>query len=60
MLTKDLIRARLSGDTVKPQFIQADDPDIRRYAEMGIQGILTDYPENTIAYNESVKKAGAR
>ena len=34
--------------------------DIRRYAEMGIQGILTDYPENAIAYNESVKKAGAR
>ena len=33
MLTKDLIRARLSGDTVKPQFVRTDDPEILRYAE---------------------------
>lgn len=33
MLTKDLIRARLSGDTVKPQFVHTDDPEILRYAE---------------------------
>ena len=33
MLTKDLIRARLSGDTVKPQFVKTDDPEILRYAE---------------------------
>ncbi len=33
MLTKDLIRARLSGDTVKPQFVRTDDPEILHYAE---------------------------
>ena len=33
MLTKDLIRARLSGDTVKPQFVRTDDPEILRFAE---------------------------
>ena len=33
MLTKDLIRARLSGDVVKPQFVRTDDPEILRYAE---------------------------
>ena len=33
MLTKDLIRARLSGDNVKPQFVRTDDPEILRYAE---------------------------
>ena len=33
MLTKDLIRARLSGDSVKPQFVRTDDPEIRSYAE---------------------------
>ena len=33
MLTKDLIRARLSGDAVKPQFVRVDDPEILRYAE---------------------------
>ena len=32
MLTKDLIRARLSGDYVKPQFVSPDDPEIARYA----------------------------
>ena len=32
MLTKDLIRARLSGDYVKPQFVSPDDPEIVRYA----------------------------
>ena len=32
MLTKDLIRARLSGDAVKPQFVRVDDPEILRYA----------------------------
>ena len=32
MLTKDLIRARLSGDSVKPQFVRVDDPEILRYA----------------------------
>ena len=32
MLTKDLIRARLSGDAVKPQFVRVDDPEIVRYA----------------------------
>ena len=34
--------------------------DIRRYAEMGIQGILSDYPENVIAFNESGKTEGTR
>jgi hypothetical protein len=33
MLTKDLVRARLSGDSVKPQFVKTDDPEILRYAE---------------------------
>ena len=33
MLTKDLIRARLSGDAVKPQFVRTDDPEILRFAE---------------------------
>jgi hypothetical protein len=33
MLTKDLIRARLSGDTVKPQFVRTDDPEILRFSE---------------------------
>ena len=33
MLTKDLIRARLSGDSVKPQFVRVDDTAILRYAE---------------------------
>ena len=32
MLTKDLIRARLSGDYVKPQFVSPDAPEIARYA----------------------------
>ena len=32
MLTKDLIRARLSGDAVKPRFVRVDDPEIVRYA----------------------------
>ena len=31
MLTKDLIRARLSGDYVKPLFVAPDDPEIQRY-----------------------------
>lgn len=29
--------------------------EIARYAAMGIQGILTDYPENLIAFNEAGK-----
>ena len=33
MLTKDLIRARLSGETIKPQFVKTDDPEILHYAE---------------------------
>ena len=32
MLTKDLTRARLSGEYVKPQFVSPDDPEIARYA----------------------------
>ena len=31
MLTKDLIRARLNGDYVKPLFVPPDDPEIQRY-----------------------------
>ena len=33
MLTKDLIRARLSGESIKPQFVRTDDPEMLRYAE---------------------------
>ena len=32
--------------------------DIRQLAEMGVQGILTDYPENVIAFNQSGKTDG--
>jgi len=43
MLTKDLIRARLAGDVVKPQFIKTDDPEILRYAE----ALIMLYSEGT-------------
>ena len=55
MLTKDLIRARLSGDTVKPQFVKTDDPEIQRYAE----ALILLYGEGTGATAAELDESAA-
>ena len=55
MLTKDLIRARLSGDTVKPQFVKTDAPEILRYAE----ALILLYGEGTGATAAELDESAA-
>ena len=55
MLTKDLIRARLSGDAVKPQFVRVDDPEIVRYAG----DLVQLYAEGTGATAAELDEAAA-